>query len=154
MRPGANRLPGAGAIGPERCVACSTCAYACTSGAIRCEVALDQFDWTYNAGLCTFCAQCVNLCPVQALSMESGQAPVYESPEQVIMRQHVPYPPCPECGQPAPLVNDALLLRAFDEITSEVREWSRLCPRCRRRRSQRLLKDNIAVLAKTTKGDG
>ena len=136
-------LRGVVCLDPERCVGCATCAYVCTSGAVGVTEypaqslgAATHYEWAYDPGRCTFCGRCVDFCPSQALTMEADRPPVYTQPEALRQVHRLAYPVCAECGQPAHPVNDVVLARAFDEISDEVREWSRLCKRCRQRRYQ------------------
>lgn len=125
---------GAVTFDPERCVGCGTCAYVCAPAAVRVQSDGDHYTWHYDPGRCTFCARCADVCPTRALAMEPDHPPNYERPGQ-LEREHVlAYPRCPQCGRPAPPVNDAVLSRAFAEISEEMRRWSQLCPDCRRRR--------------------
>jgi formate hydrogenlyase subunit 6/NADH:ubiquinone oxidoreductase subunit I len=123
-------------LDPERCVGCTTCAYVCSSDAVAVTNQKTHYEWTYDPGRCTFCGRCVDFCPSQALTMEAERPPIYIQPEALLQAHRLAYPRCPECGQPAHPVNDVVLNRAFDEITDEVRTWSRLCERCRRHRYQ------------------
>lgn len=121
---------------PAGCVGCATCAYVCASNAIRVTAGGVQYEWIYEPGQCTFCGRCVEVCPGRALTMAAEPPPVYTQ-SGALRRVHcLAYPRCPECGQPAQPVNDLILARAFDEITAEVRTWSRLCERCRQGRYQ------------------
>jgi formate hydrogenlyase subunit 6/NADH:ubiquinone oxidoreductase subunit I len=130
-------------LDPERCVGCATCVYVCTSSAVsvadypkeKLRIST-HYEWVYDPGRCTFCGRCVDFCPSQALTMEAERPPIYTQPGALRQVHRLAYPVCPECGQPAHPVNDRVLARAFDEITDEVREWSRLCERCRQRRYQ------------------
>ena len=123
----------------EKCIGCGLCAYVCVSAAIRVIEHEDHCEWTYAPGRCTFCAQCVNVCSGQALLMESLSTPSYFRAQALDEVHRVPYPPCPECGRPTPPAREAVLARAFKEVTPEVRARSQLCARCRRKASQREL---------------
>jgi formate hydrogenlyase subunit 6/NADH:ubiquinone oxidoreductase subunit I len=123
-------------LDPARCVGCATCAYVCASGAIHLTEEQAHYVWAYDPGRCTFCGRCVDVCPGGALAMESERPPIYTQAGALRQVHRQAYPRCPECGQPARPVNDIVLARAFDEITDEVRGWSRLCQRCRQRRYQ------------------
>jgi ferredoxin len=79
----------------------------------------------------------VAICPVEALHMEGRSTPSYFRTEALDEMHRVPYPLCPECGRPTPPVREAILARAFKEVTPEVFVRSRLCQRCRQRASQR-----------------
>ncbi len=127
---------GAVQLEPERCVGCATCAYVCTSSAIEVIDRVTDYEWRYDPGRCTFCGRCVDVCPSHALTMASQRPPVYTKAGGLRQSHCLAYPRCLECGRPAHPVNDAVLGRAFDEITAEIRAWSRLCGRCRQRRYQ------------------
>jgi formate hydrogenlyase subunit 6/NADH:ubiquinone oxidoreductase subunit I len=136
---------GAVRLDPERCVGCATCAYVCTSAAVEvadCPTRLrfsTHYRWAYDAGRCTFCGRCVDLCPTRALAMEAERPAAYGQPGALRRERRLAYPLCAECGQPAYPVNELVLARAFEEITQEVRAWSRLCAGCRQRRYQAAL---------------
>jgi formate hydrogenlyase subunit 6/NADH:ubiquinone oxidoreductase subunit I len=130
-------------LDPERCVGCATCAYVCTSSAIRVADyppgglrAATHYEWAYDPGRCTFCGRCADFCPSRALTLEAERPPIYIQPEALRQVHRLAFPLCSECGQPAHPINDVILSRAFEEITDEVRTWSRLCERCRQRRYQ------------------
>lgn len=121
-------------LAPELCTGCGTCEYVCTPGALKVSRQPREYEWRYDPGQCTFCARCVEVCPSQALKMAPDRPPVYRQAHELLAVFHLPYPNCPECGQPAHPVNQALLERAFEEVSEEVLAWSRLCERCRGRR--------------------
>jgi hydrogenase-4 component H len=120
-----------------RCVACGTCAYVCPSAAITESETGDEFEWQYDAGHCTYCGRCVALCPNQALAQDEEPPPPYTSPSEARKEYIVPFPICPECGERTRPLSEAVLAKAFPNMTEEVREWGHLCARCRRKRSQR-----------------
>ena len=124
-------------IQTEKCICCGMCAYVCVSGAVRVVEHENNCEWAYSPGLCTFCGQCVAICPVEALCMEDRSAPSYFRTEALDEMHRVPYPLCPACGRPTPPVREAILARAFKEVTPEVLARSLLCQRCRQRASQR-----------------
>jgi formate hydrogenlyase subunit 6 len=121
-------------ITPERCVGCATCAYVCSSAAISVEGFSTSYQWRYDPGKCTFCGRCVEVCPTRALVMEEDRPPVYKESGELSVIYSLPYPLCPVCGQIAKPVNEAVLALAFDEVSEEIRTWSRLCARCRSQR--------------------
>jgi formate hydrogenlyase subunit 6/NADH:ubiquinone oxidoreductase subunit I len=118
-------------ITPELCVGCATCAYVCSSSAIRVDQFSTAYEWRYDPGKCTFCARCVEVCPTHALTMENDRPPVYRESGDLLVMHRLQYPMCPLCGQVAKPVNEAVLARAFDEVSEEIRAWSQLCARCR-----------------------
>jgi hydrogenase-4 component H len=122
-----------------RCVACGVCAYVCPSAAISVADRTDHCDWSYDPGRCTFCGRCADLCLGHALSMEERPAPAYATPGALAQTHTVPYPACPECGNPARPISRELLARALPEVSGELLSRSRLCERCRLRKSQRAL---------------
>jgi len=124
-------------IQEEKCIGCGLCAYVCVSSAIQVIEHKDNCEWAYSPGSCTFCGQCVAVCPVQALGMEGWSTPSYFRAEALNRVHRIPYPLCRECGRPTPPVREATLARAFKEVTLEVLTRSQLCQRCRQRASQR-----------------
>lgn len=120
-------------MAPELCVGCATCAYVCVSSAITLEEFAAVYQWSYDPDRCTFCGRCVEVCPTQALEMEAERPPVYMKAGELRAVHRLQYPRCPQCGEVAKPVNEAVLRRAFDEVSDEVRLWSRLCLRCRGR---------------------
>jgi len=125
-----------------QCIGCGICAYVCVDGAIKVSDHGGGYDWTYDPGACTFCERCVHFCPVSALTMEASPTPAYTRRQELQQIHHMMYPVCPECGRPAHPSSDAVLDRAFGKITDEMRDWIRLCDRCRGGRYQEMLKDS------------
>lgn len=132
-------------IDTTRCVACGVCAYVCPSTAITVSARIDHCDWSYDPGRCTFCGRCADLCLGDALSMEETPAPAYTTPGALARLHTVPYPACPECGKPARPINREILAHILPGITEEVEVRSRLCERCRLRRSQRAVARGISA---------
>ncbi|HEX2987297.1 MAG TPA: 4Fe-4S dicluster domain-containing protein [Chloroflexota bacterium] len=128
-------------IDTARCLACGVCAYVCPSAAITVTDRTDSCDWSYDPGRCTFCGRCADLCMGKALSMKEEPAPVYTTPGALAETHQVHYPLCPQCGRPALPISDELLAKALSELTDEARSRSRLCDRCRKRHTQRTLKE-------------
>jgi formate hydrogenlyase subunit 6/NADH:ubiquinone oxidoreductase subunit I len=126
---------------PERCVGCAACAYVCASRAIQVNDCATQYEWCYEPGGCTFCGRCIEVCPTGALEMDGDRPRIYTREGELRVTHLRPYPVCPECGRPAHPVNEALLALAFDEISAEIRAWSRLCENCRARQHHTALVD-------------
>ncbi len=155
------RLPGQvghppGFHGPVRidtakCICCGMCDYACVSEAVKVTPAADGCEWAYRPGRCTYCGKCVQFCPVEALSMETGSPPAYTAAGELDDAHFIIYPPCAECGNPTQPVGEAVLLLAFKEINDEIRAWLRLCPRCRRKKH---MKDISSALKKGETPEG
>lgn len=124
-------------INEKKCICCGMCAYVCVSKAVIVSQGPDSGGWEYHPGRCTFCGKCVDSCPGDALSMEAKSGNSYSQPEELNEIHRIPYPICPECGRPTPPFSEAMLLRAFKEITEEIRSRGGLCQRCRLRRSQK-----------------
>lgn len=61
----------------ERCVGCAACAYVCPTAAIEVKRAGDQYSWSYDPGMCTFCGRCIDRCRPHTLTMESKLPPLY-----------------------------------------------------------------------------
>ena len=130
-------------IDEAKCIACGICDYVCVSAAIVTVAYEDHLDWSYDAGRCTFCGRCVDHCPGDALSHEGDFAPVYAKSGDLRHEEGILYPACPECGAPARRSNERMLALAHKDISREFRERIKLCDRCRRRRSQLLLKKGL-----------
>ena len=133
---------GAVCIDSEYCVGCGTCAYACTSGSIQVRHYEREYEWSYDLGMCTFCGRCVDYCPLHLLKMNTARPSVYSSHAQVQQVHRWPYPTCEECGAIFEPVNRILLERAFDEVSDQIVDGSRLCPKCR---SERRAAEMLAV---------
>jgi len=138
-------------IDEKKCICCGICAYVCISNAVIVKEQDHSCEWEYYPGRCTFCGKCADTCPGEALSMEAKSATSYSRPEQLNEAHRIPYPICPECGRPTPPVSEAMLMRAFKEITDQIRSRGLLCQRCRKRRSQ---KDLWATVGKSIPSKG
>jgi ferredoxin len=136
----AAKFRGSVAMDPEKCLACGICDHVCVSGAIELRAYEDHADWNYDPGRCTFCARCVDHCPVGALTQEADRPATYAIAGALSAHTEVQYPTCPECGSPALPFGEAVLGRAFSEISDEIRQRARLCDKCRRRAAQSTLK--------------
>ena len=126
-----------------KCIGCEICAYVCPDKSIEINGSQHYYEWSYNPGRCTFCERCINYCPVSALNMETEPAPSYKLRDELKQVHRMQYPVCPECGQAALPVSETLMIQTFNQITDEMREWIRLCERCRRRRYQKILKNSF-----------
>lgn len=128
---------------PTRCLTCGICDHVCVSGAVHITSRDDDCLWSYDPGRCTFCGRCVDHCPGTALRHSDEEVPAYSqrrSLEHVVV---VAYPRCVVCGQPAMPLPERLLLETQGLVCEELRQRSRLCDRCRRRRSQAALKTGL-----------
>lgn len=123
----------------QSCVGCATCAYVCVSSAITVELHLREFVWQYDPSKCTFCGRCLEVCPTQALTMHCERPPIYYHPRELLIIHQIDYPLCEGCGQPVRLANERILMRAFDEISDQIRQRIRLCERCRQRQEREVL---------------
>lgn len=135
------KFRGAVELDTSRCIGCGLCSYVCVSNAIVGAECDHGYRWHYEPGRCTFCARCLERCPCQALSMQSEPLGSYEQAGERASEHLVAFAACPDCGTPVRQANEALLQRAFAHWTSQTRELTRLCERCRRQRLQR----NMAV---------
>lgn len=126
-------------IESHHCVGCATCAYVCVSSAIIVDQHISDFVWQYDPAKCTFCGRCVEVCPTQALTMQRERPPIYHHPQELLICHQIDYPLCEECGQPVRLANERVLMRAFDEVSEQIRQRIRLCERCRQRHEKETL---------------
>lgn len=134
---------GAVTMDPEKCMVCGICDHVCVSGAIELRAYEDRGQWNYDPGRCTFCARCVDHCPARALTQGSDRPAPYAVAGAQSVRVDVEYPACPECGNPALPFNEAILGRAFAEISDEIRQRVHLCDKCRRRATQSTLRESF-----------
>jgi ferredoxin len=135
---------GAVVIDREKCMVCGICDYVCVSGAIELHAYDDHGEWNYDPGRCTFCARCVDHCPAKALAQESDRPVSYGVAGALSVREEVAYPACPECGNPALPFDEAVLGRAFAEVSDELRQRVHLCEKCRRRATQSVMKKSFS----------
>jgi ferredoxin len=124
-------------INEKNCICCGICGYVCISNAVLVIQHDDGCEWEYHPGRCTFCGKCADSCPGDALSMGVKSAASYSHPEELNEIHRIPYPLCPECGRPTPPVREPMLIRAFKEMTEQIRSRGLLCQRCRLRRAQK-----------------
>jgi formate hydrogenlyase subunit 6/NADH:ubiquinone oxidoreductase subunit I len=59
------------------CTGCATCAFVCTSAAIKFKSRRDTYEWSYDAGQCTFCGRCLDGCEAHAITMQASAPPIY-----------------------------------------------------------------------------
>jgi hydrogenase-4 component H len=120
-----------------KCIGCGMCSYVCVSSAITGADQEKGYSWSYEPGRCTFCARCVERCPVHAIRMDGDPLEPYEKSGERCAKHVVEFDCCPECGEPVRTAHEELLKRAFETMTYETRHLVRLCERCRRRHLQR-----------------
>ena len=66
----------------HKCTACTLCEMACPNGSIKIIPVLVETEdgkkkkildkWVYNLGMCTFCGQCIDACPQDAITMKNS----------------------------------------------------------------------------------
>jgi formate hydrogenlyase subunit 6/NADH:ubiquinone oxidoreductase subunit I len=130
-------------LDPALCIACGACAFVCPSLAIVVSETEQHFVWRYEAGQCAFSRRCVVLCPSQALRQVVRPLADITGAAGERKEYVVPYPNCPECGERTQPLSDIVLARSFPNINEEVREWGRLCARCRRKRTQHAVAETL-----------
>lgn len=124
----------------EKCLACGICDYVCVSAAIAVTPGEDRCEWTYDPARCTYCGLCVDKCPAAALTQEPDRGRSYGQPGELSETATVVYPECPECGEPAMPFNEALLGKAFRDVSEELRQRVHLCGPCRQKATMNALK--------------
>ena len=130
-------------IDTSKCIACGICDYVCPSSAITVTRAQDRMTWEYDLSRCTFCGRCVLDCPGQALRQDCECPAVCGSAGAAADRQNVMFPACTECGRPTQPFNDAMILRAYGNLTDKLRDRARLCDRCRLLATQSIAKRKL-----------
>jgi NADH-quinone oxidoreductase subunit I len=65
----------------HKCNGCTLCEIACPNGSIKIITSTEETDdgkkrkildkWIYNLGMCTFCNQCIEACPSNAIIMKN-----------------------------------------------------------------------------------
>jgi len=66
----------------HKCTACTLCEMACPNGSIKIISVQEESEdgkkkrvldkWIYNLGMCTFCGQCIDACPQDAIIMKNS----------------------------------------------------------------------------------
>ena len=131
----------------DKCIGCGMCSYVCVSNAITGADQQTAYAWAYEPGRCTFCARCLERCPVNAISMDPVPLEPYQIPGERNVKHIVEFDTCPECGEPVRTAHEELLKRAFDNMTEQIRGLLRLCERCRRL----CLQSNMRLVAERDK---
>ncbi len=116
------------------CVACQSCAYVCSPGAIRFDAGRGQATlWEYFAGQCAYCGRCVDYCPTGALRFEPRRMPVTGILAELKFSHPVPFQTCGRCGKPfTPLPEQALARTHGDPLPEAIAATRHLCEACRR----------------------
>jgi ferredoxin len=128
---------------PSKCIACTICDYVCPSSAITATRYEDHMDWEYDISRCTFCGRCVRTCPGEALSQDAERPHAYSVPHADF--HAIPFPTCTECGRPMPAFNEAMMQRAFGNVTDKLRERVQVCDRCRLLATQAMAKRKVVA---------
>lgn len=142
----AKRYRGLVRMSPSDCLACGICDYVCVSAAITVTNYEDRCDWQYEPGRCTFCSKCVRYCPGNALSQEEERPPAYEEAGQLAQHYTIEFAACTTCGAPTMPYNEAMLSRAFDAVTDQLRGTVRLCDTCRMKAAQTAAAETFVCL--------
>ncbi len=79
-------------IDETKCILCSMCARACTTGCI--EVDKKGSTWSIKPFACVQCGLCVEVCPKSCLAMEVSRTAVGRKPSEIVLV--VPEKPKPE----------------------------------------------------------
>ena len=127
---------------PELCIACSACAVACPSNALRMLTDLDQgiITWSIFYGRCIYCGRCEEVCPTGAIQLTQEfelavmqKADLYEQADYQLAA-------CRQCGvrfAPAKELEYVIdLLEQAGLSGAELEERKALlaiCPTCKRK---------------------
>jgi ferredoxin len=144
--------PAEGLRGPvendlQACIGCGACAYVCAPAAITVTDRENGFEWRYDPGQCTYCGRCVEYCTMKCLSMQGDRPAVYRQRDSVVRLLARDYPPCPECGKPAPVLPDVKLALLYGlPLREAFAETRGLCPTCRQKATVRRSFANLDVM--------
>jgi hydrogenase-4 component H len=128
----------------ELCTACGTCAYVCSSSAIKIDAEISGAAWSFDGGQCTFCGNCERYCPTKAIRLERRPAPVTKDRSEHRISHKISYKPCPRCGRPVvPLAEKVLRMLYGTGIPANALSEQSLCEECRRRASVGHIKDGF-----------
>jgi len=115
------------------CVACETCAYVCSPGAITFDRSLPgRAAWQYQMLQCTYCGRCVEGCPTGALAFGTTPQLLVHSLE--LTRHEIETSACTRCGAEMIPLPDAVLEKQYGvPVPAEMAALNRLCTRCRKK---------------------
>lgn len=130
---------------PSKCLACGICDYVCVSRAITVTPGEGACEWTYDPGRCTYCGRCVDHCPGAAMMQEADRGDAYAKSGDQHMAVEVPYPACPECGEPTAPYCEAVLGAAFGDLNTQLRERGHLCATCRQKATTAAIRERFGV---------
>ena len=114
------------------CIACGTCVYTCSPGAIHIMDNGFVQQWEYSEDRCTFCGRCVEYCPTPALRFkEAAPAPLTDR-KQHYLSHSVQLQPCRNCSKPVRMIPDAMLTHLYgDPVPEDILAARDLCEHCR-----------------------
>ncbi|HEY8394798.1 MAG TPA: formate hydrogenlyase complex iron-sulfur subunit [Thermaerobacter sp.] len=130
----------------SRCVACGACATACPPNAITLQQDRERgvATWQLDYGRCIFCGRCEEVCPTGAIQLSDDFELASLSRDDLFSTAEIQLMQCETCQQYFAPGREVQYVRARlgGAGLSENGRWLqvlRQCPRCRRRRTARII---------------
>ncbi|GAX88219.1 conserved hypothetical protein [Lebetimonas natsushimae] len=132
-----NKLRGKLKVDPKACTACGTCEEVCPSGAIHITKNENVYVHTTWYNTCCFCGNCEFFCPTGAIKLTNDfhTANTEEEKYRFTTVALISEIKCESCGEMFVPASEALLKRAYPNVNDTIRELTKLCPKCRRKKA-------------------